>query len=163
MKHATGDIWALADSHWLIIPVNAGWSYTGNNVMGRGLAKQASLKFPTLPAQYGAVCKEQAATGRANQIYVCPDEQLIMFPTKPLNPAAPHLSWKQNSDINLIAHSCAAIQSWIDHGFNCDRPVAFPLVGCGAGNLQPDDVLAVLEKYFGPYDNVVLVREGTVS
>src|SRR5574338_386984 len=107
MKEISGNIFDYLDSHWLVITTNQGWKLNGDNVMGAGLAKYVKDNFPELPSRYGLFCRQYPGEPRLAP-YVFPDpkngklRRLIMFPTKTLNPSAPHLSWKQPSSLDLI-------------------------------------------------------------
>lgn len=156
MKKVKGDIWDLAETHWLVVPVNAGWRADGTNVMGRGLAKQAAARFPELPLEYGRACRDMKRAGNPNNLYICLNRRLILFPVKPLNAAAPHLSWRQEASIDLIRRSCESLGEWMEAA---EWPlVAMPTVGCGNGQLNPKHVLPVLDEFFQDCDNVVLVE-----
>jgi hypothetical protein len=169
MQYATGNIWDYYDrGFWAVIPTNHGWNSKGYNVMGRGLAKQAADKFPDLPRQYGA-SNRRDARAQALMVFIIADMRLIMFPTKALNLAAPHLSWKADSTLPMIEACSRYLREWIIlrttdsslraiGGEHVDAPVAIPLVGCGEGRLNRTDVLPILERYFGDRDDVVLVE-----
>jgi hypothetical protein len=156
MKRAYGNIWDLADSHWIVIPTNGGWRADGTNVMGRGLALQAANRFPEIPGVYGRVCRENQGTC----FMVYGERQLIFFPVKPLRIDAPHLSWRQPADLRCIKASCENLVEWIEmeKPLEIENPplIAMPMVGCGNGGLEPQVVLPILEEHFGRFDNVVL-------
>ncbi len=156
MQTVVGNIWGYVDSHWIVIPTNIGWDKDGNNVMGRGLAKDASERYPDLAAFYGAHC----LLNRDNPIlcfytvnpitWLTTYKGLIMFPTKSLA-SSPHLSWRNKSDINIIEIGLQQLAH-----FN-QMPIAVPLLGCGNGGLQPDVVVPLIERYLVS-DNFLLVR-----
>jgi len=103
----------------------------GTLVMGAGVAKQAALQHPELPAILG-----DKVSKYGNQVFVIKDLAIASFPTK-------H-HWKESSDLNLIVHSAQQLQyeasDW-DY-IVMSRP------GCGLGGLEWDDVKAVIEPYF---------------
>jgi hypothetical protein len=165
MHEISGDIWNLADSHWIVIPTNCGWNSRGENVMGAGLAKQAAMRFPELRAVYGKVCRDEALAGRANPFMVYGKRRLILFAVKPLWKDAPQLSWKRPADLKMIEASCRCLVDWINDGVADSWPelpepplIAIPTVGCGNGRLHEADVLPILHKHLDRFDNVVLVR-----
>ena len=80
MKWVNGDIWIYHKlGSTIVIPTNAGWKSDGNNVMGRGLAKQASEKFKDLSLMYGQYCKIKQP-----HCYF-ENKRLILVPSKKLN------------------------------------------------------------------------------
>jgi hypothetical protein len=150
MKEARGDIWDwLKDGYRVVIPVNIGWKLDGANVMGRGLAAQAAKRYPSLPAWWGAYCKKHR--DRAG-VTIYPEAPLLLFPTKPLNNETPHLSWRSESSLRLVERSTAELL-----GLPKDWKIALPLVGCGNGKLDPNDVLPILRQKLNE-DRFVLVR-----
>ena len=52
LKQLNCDIWDLSMDYAIVILTNIGWRKDGNNVMGAGLAKQASEK-PRRPRHHG--------------------------------------------------------------------------------------------------------------
>lgn len=168
MKQCWGNIWDLRESHWLVIPTNAGWNAAGRNVMGRGLARQAAARYPVLPWLYGKVCRDTAYSQTPDESFApmpfmvwSPDESpgLILFVTKPVNKDAPQLSWQRKSDLGAIRASCEMLAQWLKLPPELGTLIAMPLVGCGNGGLQESEVLPVLNEFFAETDNVVLVRE----
>ena len=151
MKVEYGDIWKhLGEGRYVVIPTNLGWKKDGCNVMGAGLAKDATRRYPTLAKWYGGVCE---ATADAPQVIACPFAPLIMFPVKPLNKLQPWMSWKQKADLKLIEQSARQLYEWPD-----PYPIAVPLVGCGNGQLDMYEVRPILEKYLAS-DRFTLVLE----
>lgn len=144
MLYAKGDLWDYAPTHWLVIPTNIGWTRDGRNVMGRGVAKQAAERVPALAQWYGELCRRRgAATAVAfNRWTISADEvyKLLLFPVKPLNLAAPWLSWQNRADLELIKRSTKLLSL----AGTMLTPVALPLVGCGNGGLVQEDVLPIL-------------------
>lgn len=153
MQEVVGNIWDYLSTHWIVIPTNAGWKITGENIMGRGLAQQATRRFPGLAASYGEFCRQHPGEAKIFPIK-SGDVWLIMLPTKPLNPAAPNMSWKGKSDINLIER-CVIELSRFTYG---PRSVALPALGCGLGGLKIKDVMDVLCKYLDS-DDFLFVHE----
>jgi len=152
MKEETGNIWHYPPRGYLIvIPTNMGWRKDGWNVMGRGLAKQASMKFPKLPAIYGEMCQDMADTGPEIRFWA----DLVLFPVKPLNEEFPYRSWQSHALPELIEQSAIQLAEWT----NEEEQVAVPLVGCGNGQLSETVVLPILNNYLND-DRFVLVRQG---
>lgn len=143
MKEVVSDIWAFRKTHWICITTNAGWKVNGDNVMGAGLAKQASSRFPMLARRYGAFCRMNPGAAKLYP-YKSYENWLIMYPTKALNPDVPHLSWRSKSSIELI-EKCAV--ELVEFAKTSERPIAVPALGCRNGGLNVHDVLDVLYKY----------------
>jgi len=140
IKTEIGSIWAYEKTHDLVIPVNIGWRMSDHsNVMGRGLALQAARKYPDFPFWFGRECevwKEETPT------LGYPEAHLIAFPVKPLNAAAPWLSWKSKADLKLIERSAQQLAD-----LKVNRPVAVSMVGCGNGGLEMSEVRPILDHY----------------
>lgn len=137
MREVSDDIWNFQKDHWIVITTNLGWNTKGENIMGAGLAKQAADRFPHLPAVYGKLCK---AFG--NEMGLVFDSRLILFPTKSLDEANPHLSWKQNSSLELIEKGLKQLSS-----IHITQGIAVPLLGTLNGKLSKDEVLPLMRKY----------------
>ena len=134
-----GNIWDHHTSHHIVIPTNIGYKRKGGaNVMGRGLAAQAAKRFPDLPRWYGEYCR---TFGKDTPVVVYPEARLILFPVKPLNEAAPWMSWKAEADLGLIKRAAKQL-AHVHVG-----PVAVSLVGCGNGGLDMDDVRPILDRH----------------
>ena len=167
MRVTQGDLWDYRDTHRVVVPVNIGWTQVGENPMGRGVAKQAADRFPDLPAKYGNVCEHYRAVTPVVEFGVIagrlevrstltePDpitrRGVILFPTKPLNVDAPHLSWRGPASLELIERGARQLAA----GWS-QVPVALPLVGCANGRLRDVDVIPILERYLTG-DNFLLV------
>ena len=140
MRIVSGDIWSSRfDACLRVVPVNLGWKANGENVMGRGVAQQAAKRYPDLPIWYGRRCEFMARDGDTRLFRYC---GLLLFPVKPLDAIAPHLSWRQSADLGLVEKSTRQLAS-----IPMSKRVTLPLVGCGNGGLDPRDVLPVLAKY----------------
>jgi hypothetical protein len=139
MKHAVGNIWSFHEQgYYVVIPTNIGWTGSGHNVMGRGVAHQASQRFPNLAKDYGQLCKEHGAN---IGVVAFPELHLVLFPVKPLNLAKPHLSWQGGASLLLIDQSVASLAT-LETSVS---PCALPLVGCGNGKQDRALVLPILE------------------
>lgn len=136
-----GDIWKHRRARdWIVVSTNVGWRRDGTNVMGRGIAAQAARKFPDLPAWYGAECRKR---GSATPTIAHPLYRLILFPVKPLNPVAPHLSWKGSATLARIQTSLDQLLELVPLLPHTGR-VLIPAVGCGNGGLDPPSIVSLL-------------------
>lgn len=162
MKIIEDDIWNYIDTHWITITVNQGWTRSkGDNIMGRGIAKQAADRFPELPAIYGEVCRSEPGAEKVHPIVFnnsdgTPSGRLIMFPTKRLNKECPWLSWKSRSSVELINNCMLDLEifSW-----TTDRPIVIPPFGCGNGGLSIKSMKPKIEKYFANNEKILLVLQ----
>ena len=137
-----GDLWsARQPDDWVCIPTNCGWCGDGTNPMGVGLALQAAQRYPNLPAEYGAYCRDAVAKTGGH----CPPAyfdayKLVLVPTKPLNVRHPHLSWQNKASPDLIREGLRLL---------CEQPHArrgrllVPLLGAGAGGLSRGESIAL--------------------
>ena len=138
MRITMGDIWDEkydAPEFRRVVPTNIGWKHDGENVMGRGVARDAARRYPELARRYGGVC--QANAGRLSFLFWY--ENLILFPVKPLNLQQPHLSWRSAANLQLISESTRLLAKQ-----DVDKQIVLPLVGCGNGGLDPSVVFPVL-------------------
>lgn len=134
------NIWDLhAKSYWVCIPVNIGWDKNDCNVMGRGLAREASHRYPELDKWYGRLCRKFK-----DNVDICiyNPGKLLMVPTKPLNEEKPWLSWQSNSSLKLIARSLRQLVACASQE-NLHK-IAVPYLGCGNGGLAPIVVFPLL-------------------
>ena len=146
MIEATGNLWDFYDiGETVCITTNGHVGRAGTAVMGRGTAKQAASKFPTLPLALGSLLR---ATG--NHVYLlCPG--IFSFPVK-------H-HWAMDADLYLIRRSCLELKTLA--GLYQLSRVYLPRPGCGNGNLQWKDVKPVLEMHlYGDDDRFIVVWNG---
>lgn len=145
-----GDIWKEFEARpesYLVIPTNVGWKTNGQNVMGRGLAKQAAEKFPELPGLYGSWCQKYG-----EEVFVHVGRRIICAPTKPLNKDHPHLSWKTFSTFKEVKGSYRQIRDLAKRGLK----IITPLLGAGNGGLKFSDAMKLADEAKMP-DDVILV------
>lgn len=139
MKTLRGDIWSLSASHYVVVPSNVGYTTAGLGVLGKGLALQAAQRFPKLPAWYGFQCQKLREN---TPVLVYPEAPLVLFPTKPFNAQWPWHSWKSPSTLALVEQGLVQLVQ-----LGLAKPVAVPLLGCGAGGLREDDVVSLMGRY----------------
>lgn len=152
MRILTTDIWKLVKTHLIVVPTNLGWDSKGHNVMGKGLAKDAAKRYPSLPSWYGNFCRTKRQEAEVTR---CPGTPILLFPVKPLNAGTPWLSWRSKADLALIERSTRQLSHWSD-----DVPIAVPLVGCGAGGLDPADVRPILQRHLMGSQFVLVISDG---
>jgi hypothetical protein len=134
-----GDIWFWHKiGQTIVIPTNAGWKSDGTNVMGAGLAKQASEKFPKLSLEYGRFCQQKVSHIIFNQY------KLILVPSKPLTSAKPFMSWNQDADYKVVETSLYWLEDHI--GEVATTKLYVPLLGTGSGKLEKREVQAMMDR-----------------
>ena len=130
MREQTGNLWTHhAAGDWIAITTNGIVRRDGTAVMGAGLAKQAALRFPTLPGLLGEALRTQG-----NQLMAWPAFRLFTFPTK--------YDWKQPSELALIDASARALLAYIQS--HQIQTVYLPRPGCGLGQLEWSAVRSIL-------------------
>jgi len=139
MTEITGaDIWDFhARGLRICITTNGDINRYGRAVMGRGVAKQAALKFPNLPLELS----RQLRTG-GNNVHLFPHYNLCTFPVK--------RHWKDMADLKLIEQSCIQLSSrcgWFGW-HEAKTVIVIPRPGCGNGGLDWSQVKPILEKHF---------------
>ena len=134
METIKANIWNFQGKGYIIIPTNGFVKRNGECVMGAGLAKQAKLRFPTLPLELGA---KIALCG--NHVFHWDLYGLITFPVK-------H-SWIENADPYLIEQSAVELSQYYEEGYKlgADLPkIYMPQVGCGNGKLNWSDIEPII-------------------
>jgi hypothetical protein len=138
----TEDIWTHArEDTFIVVPTNGFVKSNGDAVMGRGLAYQASKKFPTLQHELGSMLKEHG-----NYVYTFPTYGIVTFPVKDV--------WWNKATLELIDKSCQELSHIIE--FSSKR-FFIPRVGCGNGQLSWNDVKPILWKWFETYSDKVIL------
>lgn len=143
----TGSIWEFYDGKRpIVITTNIGWKKNGENPMGAGIAKAAAERYPELPKWYGKRC--QKYLGDTAVCYYVP-AKLFLFPTKPLSDQ-PWMSWKNDSDIDLIKRSTVQLSKIVDILTEKGKflpTIGLPLPGCCNGGLSRKLVLPILKEF----------------
>lgn len=142
MREAVGDLWAShAQGDIIVITTNLTRCSSGLAVMGRGCAKEAADRFPMLKRDLGA----QIGRGAARVLW-WPGYRLVTFPVK--------RHWRDPADLNLIERSARELLQLVRvHDWT---QVVVPRPGCGAGQLDWDDVRPRLARIWD--DRFVVMR-----
>lgn len=127
MKTVIGDLWNQPG--WIVVPTNLTTNVHGMAIMGRGVAVQATNKFPLLKKIYGKYLQDEILSGV--MFYA---GRIICVPVKK--------HWIDKADVTLIKKSLNILISLLKE----DEKVALPLVGCGFGELTQQEVLPILEE-----------------
>lgn len=120
MIETVGDIWTWA-AEVVIIPTNGMVHADGSLVMGAGVAKEAAIRFPEIPKEWGYLVEHHG-----NNCYLAQNRRLISFPTK--------YNWRDYSVRSLIERSAHQVVRIADS--QNIKSLAMPRVGCGLGGLK---------------------------
>ena len=107
-------------------------------VMGKGLALEFKNRYPAMFDKYKSFCDKGVFKPGVLWIYKAEDGKWILnFPTK--------VDWKNDSELSYIKEGLKKfVEIWEEKGI---KSIAFPLLGCKNGGLDPDDVIPLMEKY----------------
>ena len=107
-------------------------------VMGKGLALEFKNRYPAMFDKYKSFCDKGVFKPGVLWIYKAEDGKWILnFPTK--------IDWKNPSEMSYIEEGLTKfVEIWKEKGITS---IAFPLLGCNNGGLNPDEVIPLMEKY----------------
>ena len=133
MLETVGDIWEHADRGAIIVvTTNASLTRDGRAVFGRGVARQAVLRFPGLADKLGRLLAEQ---GSHVFDLGC---GIVSFPVE-------ETAWSQ-PDLRIIARSAEELRELADR--SAWQQVVVPRPGCGGGGLAWNEVRPLLVPWF---------------
>jgi len=169
MKEIYGNLWDHYDNGIPIcINTNGYVRKSGHAVMGRGVALQATKKFPQISKLLGDMLGGPTRIMQHNHQYVKEILPLIInFPVKPtwgfLADVMPGLrgrfvqgkvpGWAVYADLNIIESSLVLL-SWLkdERGFS---RIVLPRPGCGAGGLDWEKDVKPLCDWYGDWLEVI--------
>jgi len=133
MTEAFGDLWD-ADTVALCLTTNGSIKTNGAGVMGRGIALQATRRYPGIGQALGA---HLAQNGNHVGLLITREDgrPIYAFPVK-------HV-WDQHADLQLIERSARELVEIVDELSLAS--VALPRPGCGNGGLRWEDVKPRIE------------------
>jgi len=149
MREITGDLWRVEGIDARCITTNGTLTKTGRGVMGRGIARQATQRYPNIEKQLAGHLRLK---GNHVGVLLEPSAEvsmpLVVFPVK-------H-EWHEHADLNLIKQSAEELVALTDE--RQWQLVALPRPGCGNGHLS----WALVEKIIRPRldDRFVVVYAG---
>lgn len=112
-----------------VIPVNM------EGVMGAGLALYAKKRFPGLFDSYREDCFNGILSVRGFTLFdIGNNKKIILFPTK--------TTWRKPSGFRLIIRNLILFKE--NYAKHAIESCAFPLIGCGLGGLNPNDVIPIM-------------------
>lgn len=142
MFETVGDIWEhAARGGIVVITTNGSLTPDGRGVFGRGVAKQASLRFPGLAVKLGRLLAEHG-----NHVFALGDG-IVTFPVEETPWSLP--------DLRIIARSAEELRLLADSS-GWER-VVVPRPGCGGGGLAWKDVKPLLLPWFD--DRFVVISQ----
>jgi hypothetical protein len=114
------DVWELhGDGFWVLVPTNMRRKKDGSAVMGAGLARDATHRYPDLAARYGR------ALGDGRPFTSFPSYRLLLGPTKD--------DWRPLAKMQLVEELLDGAARWCRAHQGEALAVAVP--GCGHGGL----------------------------
>jgi hypothetical protein len=132
MIETLGDIWEYAVSSVIVITTNGSLTRDGRAIFGRGVAKQAALRYPGLADKLGRLI----AVG-GNHVFDL-GAGIVTFPVEETPWSLP--------DLRIIARSVQELRLLADRS-GWER-IIVPRPGCGGGGLAWQDVKPLLEPWF---------------
>lgn len=107
-------------------------------VMGKGLALEFKNRYPAMFDKYKSFCDKGVFKPGVLWIFKADDGKWILnFPTK--------VDWRNPSKIEYIEEGLKKfVEIWKEKGI---ISVAFPLLGCKNGGLDPEEVIPLMKKY----------------
>lgn len=147
------DLWKTLDADptaWGVIPTNREvyanrGALTGAAIMGKGLAKDAALRYPELPYLYGNYLRTPAP--REAEVSVClvyfyAAGRLILLPTKHRYKEAASLTLIEQGMQELVVLAQEAVEGGAGMSV-----IWFPRIGCGLGGLPWRPVRRILDNF----------------
>jgi hypothetical protein len=154
------EVWRRAGPlGWVVIPTNIGYTKQGVAVMGRGIAKEASLRFVNLAVEYGDFClkyKERTPVAVTRVIGHHGGANILTFPVQPYYSQAPHLSWRQPADIKLVERSCQQLAAMLPE-YKESLRIYIGDVGTANG-LTVGPVRELIQRFFGEDERVTHIK-----
>jgi len=113
-------------------------------VMGRGLALEFKMRFPSMYEQYRSVCERHALRPGMLLLFKTSTPWILNFPTKD--------HWKYPSKPEYLEAGLRKFaETYAEKGITS---IAFPKLGTTSGKLEWDDVRSVMYRYLEPLQNL---------
>ena len=144
MLEVTGDLWSYqGDGKWIVITTNGVVNAQGKAVMGRGVAREAAMKYSFLPKLLGERIQQHG-----NHVFAFGVYRIITLPVKHRwsEPADPSLIRRSLQELVVVARAIDA------------RPVYLVRPGCGNGQLSWDKIKLMVKIELDGNDFVVVER-----
>jgi hypothetical protein len=158
MLEIQANIWAIANQYnAIVITTNGCVKKNGEAVMGRGIAKEATERYPNIQKHLGYMLLQN---GNHVNIFNLPEwpnpKNVFTLPVKPEFGLNGEMGWKAKADISLIERSIQELVTLINSlsytnesgkTYSFFQRILMPRPGCGAGGLRWEDVKPVIEPY----------------
>lgn len=144
MRIITGDLWEQDGIK--VIPTNLSVNGNGHVIMGRGVAKQATEKYPWVQRFYGEWIQKHY-----DFIYQVPCAPLICVPVKE--------KWDDKAQLTIISNGLRQLSKT----YSKLSPIYLPLLGCGFGELDEQDVCPLMKTILREDRFVLVLRDNTVK
>lgn len=133
MNEQRDDIWAVRNpGDWVVVTTNGTLRGDGGLVMGRGIAKEACSKYPSLQKVLGHAVKQNGL-----RLEVLETMRLVAFPVK--------VEFYQKADLDLILRSTIQLVEALPKLFG--GRILMPRPGCGNGKLDWLQVEPIVKHY----------------
>lgn len=120
-------------------------------VMGKGVALSFKKRYPKMYEHYRNACEKGLLTTGKLMLIQEADYRILLFPTKE--------HWRNPSKLEYIEAGLKKfVQTYAQKGITS---IAFPRLGCGNGELNWDDVKALMEEYLKNLPIKVYIYLGT--
>ena len=132
MFETAGDIWEQVGNSVIAITTNGSVTADGRAIFGRGVARQAAHRHPSLAEKLGRLLTE-----RGSHVFDL-DDGIVTFPVEETPWSLP--------DLRIISRSAQELRALADQsGW---EQILVPRPGCGGGGLAWKDVQPLLEPWF---------------
>lgn len=122
-------------------------------VMGKGLAQAFREREPDMYAAYKRICDQKSLTPGKLWLWRGRGSWVLNFPTK--------VHWRNPSKLEWIEQGLEKfVSAYAAQGIT---EISFPLLGCGNGGLDWDDVRPVMEHYLSQVSIPVYIHDHTVD
>lgn len=136
MNITKGNLWDSKDQI-ILVTTNAFVKKDGSLVMGRGAAKEAKEKFPTLPYLLGDQITKHFKETKKYGVLIIP-QMVGAFQVK--------YNWWEDGDLELIGYSTQVLNSMMEVSPFKEVSVSMNFPGIGNGRLRFEDVFEVVKK-----------------
>ncbi len=132
MREFLGNIWDYSGADRIVITTNGSLTADGRAIFGRGVARQAAARFPTLADKLGRLLMDHG-----NHVFDL-GNGIVTFPVEETPWSLP--------DLRIITRSAHELLQLADRSEW--RRIIVPRPGCGGGGLAWDDVKPLLAPLF---------------
>lgn len=152
MKEAEGNIWDHQSAYdAIVITTNGFVKKNGEAVMGKGIALEATQRYPSFPKLLGEHLQQY---GNIVGLFEFWDFEtgpklanIFTMPVKPEYGPMGRPGWQAKADIHLILFSLGMLVRLADEKNSQFRKILMPRPGCGNGGLKWEFVKPVIEPY----------------